>query len=222
MTVASLINLFESIDRRAQSYQSISNSPIHSHLTSINMPSRKMKLSLHTIFATQDRSSRSRTRRDTTTAASVAIAVAITQPAAVSRPTQAYPFLARPHTPIHSADVDSPSTAYLSPDSAYSGSPSSSHYTSSRSHRLRRQPSATDLALALEAERCNSPAGSPEILGLGLLEPRPRAVSCTSMSSSVASVSTAASLAEVMSDGELLGGREVVLDGIFEVLERGS
>ncbi|EXJ66310.1 uncharacterized protein A1O5_10462 [Cladophialophora psammophila CBS 110553] len=74
-------------------------------------------------------------------------------------------------------------------------------------HNIRRQPSAIDLAL--EAERY---ADEVEIIGLGLLEPRPRANTTASTTSS-----TQCSMMEFMNETMQT---PVVLDGIFEVMER--
>ena len=80
--------------------------------------------------------------------------------------------------------------------------------------------------LALQAERTTSFV--PESIGLCLLEPRPRTLSSgalsvgswSSVDSSVVSVSNnTCSLMEFMHESEQ---REVILDGIFEVLERGG
>ncbi|EXJ92664.1 hypothetical protein A1O3_01216 [Capronia epimyces CBS 606.96] len=82
---------------------------------------------------------------------------------------------------------------------SYESSPTSYNY-------IRRQPSAIDLAL--EAEKY---ADHAELLGLGLLEPRPRANTTSTTSSSQCS------MIEFMQETMQT---PVVLDGIFEVLER--
>lgn len=75
--------------------------------------------------------------------------------------------------------------------------------------RIRRQPSAIDLVL--EAERS---AVGAENIGLGLLEPRPRAPSS-------ASTASECSIMEFMNEHQTPRiGEAVVLDGIFEVMER--
>ncbi|KIW18886.1 hypothetical protein PV08_03175 [Exophiala spinifera] len=71
---------------------------------------------------------------------------------------------------------------------------------------IRRQPSAIDMAL--EEEKYADPV---ELIGLGLLEPRPRANTTSSVSSSQCS------MMEFMSESVQT---PVVLDGIFEVMER--
>lgn len=70
---------------------------------------------------------------------------------------------------------------------------------------IRRQPSAIDLAL--EEEQF---ADEAEVIGLGLLEPRPRANTASSPSSTC-------SMMEFMNETMQT---PVVLDGIFEVMER--
>ncbi|OAL39005.1 hypothetical protein AYO20_01756 [Fonsecaea nubica] len=100
-------------------------------------------------------------------------------------------FGGRRHLPTN--DLDS---AILSPISPLS------------SHHIRRQPSAIDLALEAELY-----ADEVEIIGLGLLEPRPRANTATSTTSS----STQCSMMEFMNETMQT---PVVLDGIFEVMER--
>ncbi|EXJ91095.1 hypothetical protein A1O1_04202 [Capronia coronata CBS 617.96] len=79
-------------------------------------------------------------------------------------------------------------------------------YSSSPTSYLRRQPSAIDLAL--EEEKY---ADHVELLGLGLLEPRPRANTSSTVSS------RPCSMMDFMHDSMQT---PVVLDGIFEVLER--
>ncbi|KPI42460.1 uncharacterized protein AB675_9526 [Cyphellophora attinorum] len=185
------------------------------------MSPRNMKLSLSTIFNTsphtEERSSRSRIRRSNNTPSSsvspVPISVAYSS-------TQPYPFLARPHTPITSPGGDSLSTTSSPMSSSSSPSPARS-----RLRHIRRQPSTADLAL--HAERTGLLSGA-ENLGLGLLEPRPRAVSSGSSGSlSTMSSDGSGSPREFCSWEEFFlhenegFGREVVLDGIFEVLERG-
>jgi len=71
---------------------------------------------------------------------------------------------------------------------------------------LRRQPSAIDLAL--EEEKY---ADQVEMIGLGLLEPRPRANTSSTISS------PQCSMMEFMTETMQT---PVVLDGIFEVMER--
>lgn len=220
MTVASLINLFESIDRRAhpQTYSThCTSSPktLYRHYSGeiVTMPSsssRKMKLSLHTMFTPHGRSQpspRSRARASDTPSTR----------SPVPAPTPMYQYLTRPQTPVNRPTA-AIAGGFLSPsNSSTTSSPSSSATRSPRSTcnqiYIRRHPSAIDVALA--AERRSS--SSTEYIGLGLLEPRPRAVSGAS---SVGGVS----LMEVMESGAIAlppqGQGEVVLDGIFEVLER--
>ncbi|KAK5240662.1 hypothetical protein LTR40_013676, partial [Exophiala xenobiotica] len=78
--------------------------------------------------------------------------------------------------------------------------------TSRPSNFIRRQPSAIDMAL--EEEMYADPV---ELIGLGLLEPRPRA------NTGASTPSSQCSMMEFMS--ESMQG-PVVLDGIFEVMER--
>jgi len=73
---------------------------------------------------------------------------------------------------------------------------------------IRRQPSAIDLAL--EEERSADPV---ELLGLGLLEPRPRANTFSAGASSLQ-----CSMMEFISETTQA---PVMLEGIFEVMERG-
>lgn len=86
----------------------------------------------------------------------------------------------------------------LSPTLTFSSAPGSTNY-------IRRQPSAIDLAL--EEERYADPV---ELLGLGLLEPRPRANTGSSGST------YQCSMMEFISETTQA---PVVLDGIFEVME---
>jgi hypothetical protein len=232
MTVSSLIHFFESVDQQAQfihtacsgsatSHDPFYESPSRSRLTS----SHKMKLSLHTIFTPQDRSLRSRGRQPLPAVASTTTSPSISMDSAPV-PTPAYPSLARPQTPTRNHATTGNGT-YLSPaSSATSSSPPSSLHTPSSQYRypqrkgryLRRRPSSRDLAL--DAER-----SAAELLGLGLLEPRPRAVSATSLAGSLSGESECSFVdwreAEAVSAVGMGVGREVVLDGIFEVLERG-
>ena len=85
-------------------------------------------------------------------------------------------------------------------------STSSASSTSSPRKYVRRQPSAIDLAL--EAEKY---ADEAETIGLGFLEPRPRANTASTVSS------TQCSLMEFMNETTQT---PPVLDGIFEVMER--
>jgi hypothetical protein len=205
MTVASLISFFESVDQAARIEQedidtSLSRSPRDTFTGSYHdiMASRKMKLSLHTMFT--NRQSRSRSRHTSTA-----------KPHLSHSPAPAYPFLARPHTP----------TGLFSPASVTSSSTTTSPSSSLRSHyAIRRHPSAVDLAL--EEERC---AVGAENIGLGLLEPRPRAASLTRSesdgdASSYASPQKECSLMEFMSESRRTF-ETAPLDGIFEVMERG-
>ncbi|KEF56946.1 uncharacterized protein A1O9_07136 [Exophiala aquamarina CBS 119918] len=79
---------------------------------------------------------------------------------------------------------------------------------SSPRNQIRRQPSAIDLAL--EEEQM---ADHAESIGLGLLEPRPRANTTSSMSSQGSQCSMMEFMSETMQT-------PVILDGIFEVMER--
>jgi len=85
-------------------------------------------------------------------------------------------------------------------------SPTLSSSGSHSTRYIRRQPSAIDLAL--EEERYADPA---ELLGLGLLEPRPRANTFST------GPSTQCSMMEFISETTQA---PVVLDSIFEVMER--
>ena len=110
-----------------------------------------------------------------------------------SSPSPSYRYRRHPQTP--STDL----TSLFTPVSAASYSSSCT-----RGH-IRRKPSAIDIAL--EAERH---AIGPENIGLGLLEPRPRAASAES------STSSPCSIMEFMNESQ---PAPVVLDGIFEVME---
>ncbi|OAP64386.1 hypothetical protein AYL99_00358 [Fonsecaea erecta] len=138
------------------------------------------------------------------------------------------------HNPLHRSSAKSPSgnmtsTSSSSTSSSIHSSPSSSYSSFGRrqlvpthdldsavlspmsalsSHHIRRQPSAIDLVL--EAERY---ADEAEMIGLGLLEPRPRANTTASTTTS----STQCSMMEFMNETMQT---PVVLDGIFEVMER--
>lgn len=76
--------------------------------------------------------------------------------------------------------------------------------------QVRRQPSAIDLAL--EEEQM---ADHAESIGLGLLEPRPRANTISSVSTQ--STTSQCSMMEFMTETMQT---PVILDGIFEVMER--
>ena len=207
MTVAQLVSLFESIDQKAaqtdisRKINRRSFTPEAANLDSIvNMPSRKMKLSLHTMFAHDRAQSQSRprsSRRSSRTPSGIRSPVS---------PSPAYPFLSRPFTPTTSYSHSS----LFSPASSTNTSPASS--LNSRPY-IRRQPSAVDLAL--EAERCSVGA---ENIGLGLLEPRPRA---SSNARSISGSEGMCSLMEVLGESRRGTPEVVALDGIFEVLERG-
>ncbi|ETN46797.1 uncharacterized protein HMPREF1541_00986 [Cyphellophora europaea CBS 101466] len=244
MTVAQLVGLFESIDRRAKadvvprqlrtiyppsSHQAFTESNSNNLDSVVAMSARKMKLSLHTMFHHQDRSSsssassRSRSRSARRSSRTPTASTSAVRPSMGPSPTPAYPFLNRPHTPTNTTPGSTSPSGMLSPASANT-SPASS--LSSRHHYshhpyMRRQPSAVDLAL--EAER---DAVGVENIGLGLLEPRPRT---RAASGGAVSPSSSAygmcSLMEVLGESRRAGSVEMevgVLDGIFEVLERGS
>lgn len=222
MTVAQLVSLFETIDRRAQAdiprkthhprvnhshkYQPSTASSSGNIDAVLHMSSRTMKLSLHTMFhhdrsQSRSRSSRSGDSRSPSNARS---------PATTISPSPAYPFLSRPYTPTGSPN----NSALLSPSSSTNTSPSSS--LSSRPY-IRRQPSAVDLAL--EEERS---AVGAENIGLGLLEPRPRAASGGSIIRPATTHGEGmCSLMEVLGESRRGTPEVVALDGIFEVLERG-
>lgn len=220
MTVAHLISLFETIDQKAAqagitrktkypssnaSRQSFSAQPTNIDAV-VNMSSRKMKLSLHTIFNHErlqpQSQSRSRSsRRGSRTPASFSSPMG---PA----PTPAYAFLNRPYTPTGSSN----NLSLLSPASSTNTSPASS--LSSRPY-IRRHPSSVDLAL--EAERG---AVGVENIGLGLLEPRPLAAGCVRPTTTGGE--GMCSLMEVLGESRRGTPEVVALDGIFEVLERGQ
>jgi hypothetical protein len=212
MTVAQLVSLYESIDHEAaqadfpRKFNRRSFTPEAANIDSIvNMSSRKMKLSLHTMF-NHDRSrsqsqSRSRSARRSSRAAST-----VRSPSDGS-PSPAYPFLSRPYTPTASPNCAS----LLSPASSTNTSPASS--LSSRPY-IRRHPSAVDLAL--EAERSSVGA---ENIGLGLLEPRPLAAGSIRQ---IPGSEGMCSLMEVLGESRRSTPEVVALDGIFEVLERGG
>lgn len=177
------------------------------------------------MFSTQDRSSRSSSRsRHVPSAAQTPSSS--TGPRSGSTGHQpstspAYPFLARPHTPINHNNGDATSTS--SSPLSFASSPHSQRLHAL--HHIRRLPSSTDLALKAERSRAASNTFGPENIGLGLLEPRPRAVSSGSLGSEasgplVGRIGGECSWMEFMSESEGCA-REVVLDGIFEVLERG-
>ena len=129
------------------------------------------------------------------------------------------------HNPLHRSPKN-PKTMTSPPSSSFSSSPSSSFsgftrkirpidgdahspyspIDSSTRNLVRRQPSAIDLALEEEQT-----ADHAELVGLGLLEPRPRANTGTS------SISSQCSLMEFISESMQ---SPVVFDGIFEVMER--
>ena len=133
------------------------------------------------------------------------------------------------HSPLHRSPKSSknmnatPSSSTLSssPSSTFSSFRSKSRAVSHETpntlspntrtsrNRIRRQPSAIDLAL--EEEQM---AEHAESVGLGLLEPRPRANTVSSTSSQASQCSIMEFMSETMQT-------PVVLDGIFEVMERG-
>ena len=213
MTVAQLVSLFETIDRRAQAeqnnYRSSSNhqrtepEPVTTFSKSPGMPSQKMKLSLHTMFGNNRTRSRPRHAGSPKSYGPL-------------RAVAAYPLVVRPQTPT---GLLSPMGSTASASTSTTTSPSSSL----RSHyAIRRHPSAVDLAL--EEERC---AVGVENIGLSMLEPRPRATSGPrpsdghhTLEQSRAYVQTECSLMEFMHESRR--NVEVApLDGIFEVMERG-
>jgi hypothetical protein len=173
------VSLFEAIERPTTPPQKQSN------------VSSRIRLQLQTMF-THQHSSRSKntTRSPTSTSSSVQ-----------SSPTPSY----RSYSPrSYPASPTSDISALFIPLSASSQNPS---YKSMG--RLRRQPSAIDLAL--EAERF---AVGAENIGLGFMEPRPRAPSSAAYSTSECSI------LEFMNEHQTpRRGEAVVLDGIFEVME---
>jgi hypothetical protein len=157
-----------------------------------NNVSSRLRLQLQTMFTHQHSSrSKSATRSPNSTSSSVQ-----------SSPTPSY----RSYSPrSYPASPASDISALFTPLSA------SSHSSSQASMaRLRRQPSAIDLVL--EAERY---AVGAENIGLGFMEPRPRAPSAASTSST-----SECSILEFMNEHQTpRRGEAVVLDGIFEVME---
>jgi hypothetical protein len=123
-------------------------------------------------------------------------------PSASSTPSSSARSSPSPSHRSYSRHVQTPAsdlTSLFGPLSAAS-SPSST----TRRH-VRRQPSAIDVVL--EQERC---AEGPENIGLGLLEPRPRAPT------PVSAAAGQCSLLEFMTESQPV---PAVLDGIFEVME---
>jgi hypothetical protein len=132
------------------------------------------------------------------------------------------------HNPLHRSPKPSKNMS-ATPSSFLSSSPSSSFssfrsksgaghdientlspMTASPRGAIRRQPSAIDLALEEEQT-----ADHAESIGLGLLEPRPRANTTSSMSSQGSG--SQCSMMEFMTETMQT---PVILDGIFEVMER--
>jgi hypothetical protein len=213
MTVTQLVALFESIDQKAAQtdvFHKIARrsfTPQDTNIDSIvDMPSRKMKLSLHTMFNHERSQSQSQSQsRSRSSRRSSRTPIGIRSPITPA-PSPAYAFLGRPYTPTASPN----DSRLLSPASSTSTSPASSL----NSHPyIRRHPSAVDLAL--EAERCSVGA---ENIGLGLLEPRPRAASTARLTPGGEGM---CSLMEVLGESRRGTPEVVALDGIFEVLERG-
>jgi hypothetical protein len=209
MTVARLVSLFESIEQEAAQTEQprklnhrsltppvIIIEPIH------DMSARKMKLSLHTMFNHDRSRSQSRPRSSRRTSRTPSGLRSPLEPS----PSPAYAFLSRPYTPTSSSH----NASMLSPPSSTNRSPASS--LNGRPY-IRRQPSAVDLAL--EAERFSV---GPENIGLGLLEPRPRAASSVRH---VTGSEGMCSLMEVLGESRRSSAGVIALDGIFEVLERG-
>lgn len=151
--------------------------------------SSRIRLQLQTMFNHSSSRSRSSLTRSSTPSSS-----------SQSSPSPSYRSYNR-----HATSPSSDLSTLFSPRSASTLS-SLSSFTSTH---VRRQPSAIDLAL--EAERC---AVGPENIGLGLLEPRPRGSTVSSITSG--STSSECSILEFMNETQNV---PVVLDGIFEVME---
>lgn len=183
MAVAQLVTLFETLNGEA-SVKSMPRS-----FRKQTSSSSRVRLHLQTIFFSHNplhRSAKSSSNMSSTSSSSVR-----------SSPGSSYSSFGRtirlPTNDLNSALSPTLTTSSVS-------SPTSSH--------IRRQPSAIDLAL--EAEKY---ADQAEIIGLGLLEPRPRANTASTITSS----STQCSMMEFMTETMQT---PVVLDGIFEVMER--
>ncbi|EXJ61815.1 hypothetical protein A1O7_02245 [Cladophialophora yegresii CBS 114405] len=130
----------------------------------------------------------------------------MTSPASSSRssPSSSFrSFRSRVRAPV--TDLDS---AILSSPVSVSALPSHQH---PQPYRIRRQPSAIDLALQEEILYANE----VETIGLGLLEPRPRANTASSTGS--AASQQQCSIMEFMHETAVT---PVVLDSIFDVMER--
>ena len=187
MAVAQLVSLFETLHQET-SIKSTSRT-LRSHN---QMSSSKVRLHLQTIFSHNPlhRSSKTPSMSNMTSPTS-------SSPSIRSSPSSTFGSFGRSRAPPN--DLDS---AILSPVV----SPLSSHPP--QPYHIRRQPSAIDLALQEEILY----ADDVEAIGLGLLEPRPRANTASSTTSSVH-----CSIMEFMSESVVT---PPVLDSIFDVMER--
>ncbi|EHY60388.1 hypothetical protein ABEF95_013517 [Exophiala dermatitidis] len=169
----------------------------HRTTTTTSSPSSRVRLSLQTIFSRN--LNHHLVYRKSSSRSTSAMSSSASSTTSSVRPSPSASFSSfRREQQQHQHPVDHLGVVGLSPILGPASSPCSYNY-------IRRQPSAIDLALEQEKY-----ADHTELVGLGLLEPRPRA----NTSSTVAST---CSMMEFMHESMQT---PVVLDGIFEVLER--
>ncbi|ETI19743.1 hypothetical protein G647_08756 [Cladophialophora carrionii CBS 160.54] len=190
MAVAQLVSLFETIHQES-SIKTTSRS-----LRSHHISSSKVRLHLQTIFSHNPLH-----RSNKSPSSDMASPTSSSTPSSRSSPSSSFSsFGSRSRSRVQ-APVNDLDSAILSPVSAL---PSNQ----ARSYRIRRQPSAIDLALQEEILYANE----VETIGLGFLEPRPRANTASSTASS-----QQCSIMEFMNETAVT---PVVLDSIFDVMER--
>ncbi|KAJ9638137.1 hypothetical protein H2204_004448, partial [Knufia peltigerae] len=187
-----LVHHYESIIHQELSIKRVPRSlRSHASSSSSSSPSSRVRLSLQTIFG-HNHSYRSTKRSGTMNSSTTTAASSVK-----SSPSSSFSSFGNK---LRTQALES-----LHNNNNHSISPSLS--TPNPTNLIRRQPSAIDMAL--EEERYADPV---ELIGLGLLEPRPRANTNSSVSSS-----PQCSMMEFMSESVQT---PVVLDGIFEVMER--
>jgi hypothetical protein len=195
-----LVSLYESLHSETTAKQSI-NSSTRSHTPS-SMTSSKVRLQVQTIFSGHNpfhRSSQRSSSNMSTSSKSSSIRSASPSSSFLNYTgARGRSRVRHPSNTLDSAILSdiTPLTSY-----PYPTTPSTSY--------LRRQPSAIDIAL--QEERY---ADEAEIIGLGLLEPRPRANTGASI---VSSMPIQCSMLDFLGE---TAASPVVLDSIFDVMER--
>jgi hypothetical protein len=193
-----LVSLYESLHSETTAKHP-PNSSTRSHTPS-SISSSKVRLQVQTIFGGHNlfhrSSQRSSSNMSTSSTSTSSVRSMSPSNSFLSHTTRGRSRVRHPSNTLDSAILSD-----ITPLTSYPTSPSTSY--------IRRQPSAIDMALQEEQY-----ADEAEIIGLGLLEPRPRANTGASMASSTPSQ---CSMLDFLGE---TAASPVVLDSIFDVLER--